>query len=285
MSLVRVLVTTQVTLTHVFFVDETPTDAAGSVTVDLKRLDGTVVDTDTAVHPGPPGQYTYLLPAQADLDSLTLDWSGTVGGAPVIVRDYVEIVGGFLFSIGDARTQLNLDANTYDTALLAAKRTEIEQEFEAICRQAFVPRFHREVVSGRDNAQLPTAWPLLRAVRAVSVNGVALAGTDLTGLGFSDHGVIKRPGGALWPDGLRNIIPEYEHGWDYPPGEVSSAGILRLRARLSQTSSAIPDRAISFTVAEGGVYRLSTPSRQRTGQPDVDGVLERYTRARRAVFA
>lgn len=284
MSLVRVLKTTSVPLTHEFFVDEVATDAAGSVTATLKRLDGTTVDTQTAGHPG-TGRYTYPLPAQANLDSLTLDWSGTVAGSAITVRDYVEIVGDYLFDLGTARAQLGLDINTYPSKLLASTRTAIEQEFETICRQAFVPRFAREVLSGYDRAQLGTSNQMIRSVRACSIGGVALAGADLTGLGFEDHGVIKRPAGALWPAGYNNIAVEYEHGWDYPPHEISAAGILRMRSRLSQTTSAIPDRAVSFTVAEGGVYRLSTPSRQKTGQPEVDGVLERYTRARRSVFA
>src|SRR5215207_8266692 len=99
MSLVRVLRTAKQTLTHIFSVDEAATDLAGACTVTLKRLDGTVVETTTAAHPG-VGTYTYSPPAQANLDMLTLDWSGTLAGAAITIRDYVEIVGGFLFSLG-----------------------------------------------------------------------------------------------------------------------------------------------------------------------------------------
>lgn len=283
MSLVRVLATTGVTLTHVFFVDEVATAPTGTLTAVVKRLDGTSIAGSPFTYTVTGTNCSFALPGQDLVDSLTLDWNGTVGGEPVTVRDYVEIVGGFLFGLADARSQLHLDVNTYPTALLAETRTAIEQEFETICRQAFVPRFAREVLSGYDRAQLGLKNQMIRNIRAVSIGGTAMSAPDVALLGFEDHGVIKRD--ALWPAGQNNIVVEIEHGMDYPPHEVSSAGILRMRSRLGMTSSAIPDRAISFTVAEGGVYRLSTPSKQRTGSPEVDGVLERYTRARRSVFA
>lgn len=289
MSLVRILVTTEVTLTHTFYVDEVPTDLGGACTVTLKRLDGTTVTSGSATHPGPAGVYTFPVPEQAAVDMLTMDWSGTLAGATVSVRDYVEIVGGFLFGLAEARAKHPSIANTtaYPSSLLAAKRTEVEQEAELICRRAFVPRFARLILSGNDTDRLPLpiGFTELRAVRAASINGTALAGADLTGLQGTDYGVIKRPGGAIWTSGTNNIIVEIEHGLDYPPADLAEAAILRLRSRIAYTLSGIPDRALSFQVAEGGTFRLSTPSKQRTGLPDVDGVYEKHTRLQRAVFA
>jgi hypothetical protein len=295
MSLVRILRTVAVTVTHTFTVDETPTDAAGTVTATLKRLDGTVVNTAAAGHPGPPGVYTYAVPPQASLDWLTLDWSGTLGGSSILsVQDRVEIVGGFLFGAGEARAahrQTFANHTTWPTVGLATKAVLVEEECEGICRQAFVPRFARAVLSGTgsDRLTIPQVPPykptMLRSLRAVIVGGVAWSAPDVAAVGLSDSGVLTRPGGAAWPAGQRNIVIEYEHGWDLPPEEIRDAGILRLRSRLTSTSSGIPDRASSFTVVDGGVYRLSTPDRQRTGIPDVDAAYARYTRPRRAVFA
>jgi hypothetical protein len=288
MSLVRLLKTAQVTLTHEFRVDETLTDAAGAVTAVVKRLDGTTVAGSpfTAAHPG-LGTYTFALPGQANLDSLTVDWTGSIGGAAVTVRDYVEVCGGFLFGLAEARAAHSglSSTATYPSSMLAAKRIEVEQECEAICRQAFVPRFARETLSGLGTARLGTPRSMLRTVRAVTVDGVAWAAPDVAAVGVSDHGVLTRPAGALWPAGFGNIVVELEHGWDFPPEEIRQAGMLRLRSRLAQTRSGVPDRALSFSAADGGTYRLSTPSRQRTGIPDVDGPYERYTRAQRSVFA
>ena len=82
MELLRVLTTAKLTLSQTFTVDEVATDAAGSVNVTVKRLDGTVVAGPTAAtHPGPVGLYTYDLPAQPAVDALRVEWTGSVGGA------------------------------------------------------------------------------------------------------------------------------------------------------------------------------------------------------------
>jgi hypothetical protein len=291
MSLIRVLQTAQVVVEHTFIDGETPIDAAGAVTATLKRLDGTTVDTATAGHPGAPGLYTYTVPGQADVDMLTLDWQGSVGGAAVTVRDYIEIVGGHYFGLAAARVaHSGLGSTTiYPADLLAGRRIEVEQEFETICRQAFYPRFARHALSGQGTARLtiPQTLPhrMLRVVRAVTVGGVAWSAPDVAAVGVSESGVLYRPGGASWPAGHQNIVVEYEHGWDFPPERIVTAAVLRLRSLIATNSTGIPDRAISYATTEGGTYRLSTPSKQRTGIPDVDGVLERYTLAPRTVFA
>jgi len=289
MALIRILRTAAVTVTHTFIVDEGPQDASGPVTVSLKRLDGTLVEAATAGHPGPPGEYTYPVPPQAQLDELTLDWTGSIGGAATTVRDSVEIVGGFMFGIAEARHahRFLANVNDYSTSFLAEKRIQVEQEFDRICGQAWVPRFARVFLSGRDTDRLGTPHSMIRAVRAVSINGVAMAAPDVALIGFSDSGVLWRPGGAIWPAGHRNIIVELEHGWDAPASDVKDVAILRMRSKVATTTTGIPDRAISYTHAEGGTYRLSTPNRERTGIPEIDGVLAKpgYTRAPRAVVA
>jgi hypothetical protein len=174
--------------------------------------------------------------------------------------------------------------------VLAAKRLEVEQECERICRRAFVPRFNRVTLSGNDQDRLALnnrdgKGSELRAIRAVTVDGTAWSAGDIADLGFTDFGTIVRPAGALWPAGTGNIVVEYEHGLDFPPSELTQAAILRLRSRIAMPLSGIPDRATSFTVTEGGTFRLSMPGKQQTGVPDVDAVYERYTRQQRAVFA
>ena len=289
MALTRILRTTQVTLTHTFYQDEGPVDASGNVTATLKRLDGTLVNTATAGHPGPSGQYTYTVPASAVLDTQRLEWSGSFGGVAITVYDYIEHVGGFLFGLAEARQRHRFlaDVNRYPTTLLAAKRIEIENEFESICGQAFVPRYSRRALNGRGYEQLGTPDSMLRTLRSATVNGTALAQADLDAIAPLDQGVLRRPTGVIWPAGYHNVIAEYEHGWDYPPPEVSEAAILRLRSRIAMTTTDIPDRAISYTVTEGGTYRLSTPSRDKTGIPEIDGVLARpfYTRRPRPAIA
>ena len=281
--LIRVLKTSKVTLSHTFTVDEMLTDAAGAVTVTVKRLDGTDAGSGTASHDS-LGTYSFALTPAAVLDTWTVDWSGSVGGATVIARDVVEICGDFLFGLSEARTELSIPA-TVSTANLARRRIEVEQEAENICQVGFVPRFERRTFNGSGTDMLGTHRRYVRAVRAVSVAGVPWAAPDVAAVGVSDHGVLTRPSALIWPLGVSNIIVEYEYGMDMPPEEVRTAGKVRLRSVLGRAKSGVPDRALSFSVADGGVYRLSTPSRQRTGIPDVDGVYERYFRPPRAVFA
>ncbi len=273
MSLVRVLRTTQVVLSHTFYVDETATSATGSVTYSIKRLDGTVVTSGTAAGPITTGVYTVTVPAQATLDVLTVDWTGVVAFATVTARDIVEFVGGFIFGLAEVRALTPvLDSTKYPTATLAKKRIGVEQECEEICGQAFVPRFARVALqAGRSPLVLPNIN--CTALRAVTVDGVA---QTLTGLVLSRSGVLS---GGLWPDiwPRSTVIVEYEHGMEYPPEDLKDAAMLRLRSRLNQTDTGVPQRALSFSATDGGTYRLSTPSRKRTGIPDVDGTYERYT--------
>jgi hypothetical protein len=281
MTYVRVLKTAQVVLSHTFYVDETPTDAVGAVAYSVKRLDGTVVASGNASGPTAQHVYTVTVPAQSQVDLLTVDWTGSVGGATVTARDYIEVVGGFIFGLAEARAVPPiLDSTRYPTDKLAQKRIGVEQECETICGQAFVPRFARVAFTldyGSRGTTLASKLALpsinVTALRAVSVDGVA---QSLTGLSVGQSGVLR---GLVWAGtttGTR-IIVEYEHGMDFPPEDLKDACMLRLRSRLTQGDSGVPQRALSFSVADGGVYRLSTPSGTRTGIPDVDGVYERYT--------
>ncbi len=286
MSLIRMLRTSQMTMSHTFSVDGTATAPTGTLQAVVTRTaDGTAVS-------GSPFTYTmsgttcaFALPAQAALDLLTVDWAGAVAGAVVTARDYVEVCGGFLFDLNTAKTRHNLGA--YSFAQLADGRTDAEQECERICRLAFVPRFAHESHTGSGMATLGVGWPAIRAIRSVKVSGVAWSAGDVAALQYLDHGVIVRPAGAVWPAGAP-VAVEYEHGLDVPPGEVGDAAMLRMASRLGRSKSGIPDRAQSYAVADGGVYRLSMPSAEATGIPDVDATYQRWSRGgkkRRAVFA
>lgn len=285
MSLVRVQQSTQVTLSHTFEVDTVVTDAAGSVMYAFKRLDGTAVVSGTAGHAGAGQPYTAVLPSAntALLDTYTLDWSGTVAGGAVTVRDFVEVCGGFLFGLGEAqRKPPALNPTKYPVADLAAARIQVEVECERMCGVAWVPRFKRVAVEGNGQAKLMTPHTQLRALRAVTVEGTAWSAPQVAAVRVSESGVLTLPGGSwpagqwlggVWTYGTR-IILEYEHGYDYPPEEIRTAAIVRLRSILGQFDTSVPYRAISFTSGDGGTYRLSTPAKDRTGIPTVDAVYE-----------
>lgn len=276
MSLIRVLQTAPETLTHTFTVDEVPTDAAAGVTCTLKRLDGTTVTSGAATHPGPTGQYQFAVPGQAQLDTLTLDWAGTFGGGLVTMRDYIEVVGGFLFGLPEARAvKPPLSVTTWPTQVLAEKRVETEDECEGICGQAFVPRFARVAVQGRGRRELVLPSLKVRTVRAVTVGGVAWGAMDVSGITPTESGVLTRLFGSPWPAG--QIIVEYEYGGDFVPPGIRTAAMLRFRHRLTLSDTTVPYQALSFRIADGGVYRLSSPSKDKTGIPEVDAAYARHT--------
>lgn len=283
MTLLRVQKTVQVTLSHTFFVDETATAPTGTLQATVKRLDGTAIAGSPFTYTVAGTTCSFALPAQANLDTLTVDWAGTVAGAAVTARDVVEIVGGFFFGLGEARTEFALGA-AYTTDKLAAKRIEVEDECERICRRAFVPRFAYEELAGSGTERLAVKHTELRTVRAVTVDGVAWSAEDVAAIIPTPWGVLRRPGGALWPQDA-SIVVEYEHGLDYPPEEVRQASMLRLRTKLGASKSNLPRNATTYTVPDGGTYRLTNPDLEHTGDVDVDAVYQRYARRRKAVFA
>jgi hypothetical protein len=116
----------------------------------------------------------------------------------------------------------------------------------------------------------------LRAVRAVKVADrygaalVALSVEELAAVAPTPEGVLIRDDGQVWPDGRRNVLVEYEHGLDAAPVTVTDAAIQRLRYTLSQGKTLVADRAISYTVIDGGVYRMAQAGKHSTGVPDID---------------
>src|SRR2546421_1634830 len=163
----RVLQNTAAVIQNTFYVDGVPTDAT-AVTVTITRDDGTIlVNAGATVH-GTTGVYTYTLTTAHTglLDSLTAAWTGTIGGVAQTVKTYVEIVGGFLFSIADARARSTLaDTVTYPTANIVAARTWAETEIQNACGISFVPRYASEVLNGSGSQRLDPKWPRVRALR------------------------------------------------------------------------------------------------------------------------
>src|SRR3954471_16562759 len=140
MAVTRVLRTAAATLARTFYVDETLTDETGTVNVTVTRLDGTVVGASTAATHVSSGLDTFLLPggltsptsATWQLDHLDVTWSGVLAGATMTLVDRVEVVGGYLCGLAEARASDSSLADTvkYTTAMLAAERVVVEQECE-----------------------------------------------------------------------------------------------------------------------------------------------------------
>lgn len=255
--------------------DETgePDDSVTGVTVTVTRADGTALATAQAATNGADGSWTYALTASqaATLDVLTATWSAS---SVVRATTYHEIVGGFLFSLAEARAADRAFAeNRFRDERILATRAEVDAEFTDICGVSFVPRYTVEKFSGNNGCALVLA-PESRTVRRVVIDGTA---QDLASFTVSPAGILTTTTG-LFPYGHQNIEVHYEHGYQVVPDPIRAIAIRRALERLTAERSAIPDRATSFSVAEGGTYRLDTAGARKTGNPDIDAVLARYNR-------
>jgi hypothetical protein len=106
-NLNRILISTTTDITVTFYVGGTPTSLDGAVSVNAVNTAGTVVISGgVGIPTGTAGEYRYKLTPTAGtgtLDTLTVVWAGLLNGDPETVTTRVEIVGGFVFTIAEAR--------------------------------------------------------------------------------------------------------------------------------------------------------------------------------------
>lgn len=264
--------------------DGEPADP-GTVTVGATRADGTVLlAAGTATTADGTKRTVALTSAQtAALNLLTATWTRTTDSTTHTTR--AEIVGGYYFSLAKARSSDPVlgDTQKYPDTDLLGYRHEIEDEFERITEVAFVPRFRRTALDGTGSRTLllPTSLPRrVTAVAELADDGTPTAWSagDLAGIRFDESGEITSTGRSF-PCGRENVVVAWEHGHDRPPPDVLQAALLRLRHRAIRPKTAIPDRAQTFQLEGGTVYRLDQADRESTGIPDVDAVLDRWSMA------
>lgn len=293
-ALTRVLRNSSWTVSHTFTVGETATDPTGTPTYAVVDANGTSVQSgNVTVVGGSTGRVTFTLASQAAMKRGTVTYAGTVSGNTVTEVDHFEVVSDFYFTLAQARasdTSLS-DTTKYPTADLELKRAEVEVECENICDRAFFPRYDREVLDGTGRSQIILrhsddyrSVSDIRTIRRVSVapdmdeTFVDYTAAELAGVSWSTDGVLTRTDGNIFTEGRRNVIVEWEYGLDRPPPDLIPHTLTRLRSRLNLNKTGIPDRASSFTVAEGGTFRLDMPGAYKTGIPDVDAAYSRYSR-------
>jgi hypothetical protein len=259
--------------------DGTAAAPSGVVTVGVTTADGTVVvAAGTATTGTGTGPRTVALTAAqtADLNLLTVTW--TDAGDSSTHSTLVEVVGGWYFSVAEARASdaTLTDSTKYPDAAVLTARREVEEDFERICDVAFVPRYRREQVSSQcGEILLPT--PLPRTVRSVRLYSdgtsyTALTASELADLRLDPTGLICGTLGTY-----DRVVVEWEHGHGKPPSALKTKALRYLRFRLNEALSAIPDRATSFSIDQGGTYRLDTASQWKVGVPDIDAELQRWS--------
>lgn len=277
----RVLQNSVATISATFLVDDVETDPSpDTATVTITRDDGTVLTTSAATTNTGTGTFSYQLTSTHTnlLDELHADWTATVAGSSMTVRTWVQVAGGYLFSLDQARQTPPLDDTaTYPAAKVQEYRTLAEEALEEACGQAFVPRYNSERVDG--DTRLTTIWPNVRAVRSVTIDGSPVG--DLSDVVKLDTGVLYRPSG--WPEGVGNVIIRYEHGMNFPPARVSQAALTLAKNWL--VKGPLDDRMTSLAT-EDGTFALLTPGVRgvRFGIPEVDAVVAEFGGLRRGII-
>ena len=256
-----------VKLTHTFLDDESPLTVP-AVSVTVRDSTGQTVYTGDATNSG--DAWSVALPAQPE-GVYTVDW---VAAGLAVDRDGFEVVGGFLFTLPEARqSDMDLaDTGRFPTAELKHYREVVEDEFERITARSFVPRTARVEVEGDGTPILYLGYFDVAELKAVSGPSGA---EDVSGWGVDSTGFLRAPYDL--PEGARYTVA-FRYGFGQVPEDAKRAGLLRLRSFLTAERSGIPDRATAFVAAEGGNFTLATAGRNgwETGLPEVDAVLKRY---------
>jgi hypothetical protein len=257
-------------------------DADGdAVTVNAVDASGRPVVTGASAVPAvASGVYTYALSPQPAVASLTLTWAGSFGGVAQSIRSRVEVVGGYLFNLAQARVfddgALG-DVTKYPDATIREVRAGITEFFRDVAGRSFVPMYGREAVDGTADGRLFLRAKGVRSLLAASVAGTALTVDELAAVGVYDSGMLTRSNGwnAYTP---RAVVVEYEYGDEFPPWAIHEAALVYLRYLL--VSSDLSDRTITFTNEAGTVRNAVASIRYPTGLPTVDAMLGRYSRKR-----
>ena len=287
----RILVNTSASLTSYKYDQYGEVADPSTVTVTVTTADDTVIATDAATSEAATNQLTYTLAAANNtrLDWLKAVWTDTDA---TTWTTYHEVVGGFYASVAEIRARdANLnDSGKYPTTMIRSVMEEIETAFELECGRAFVPRYARERISGQPRDRLLLDNVDIRTIRSVRDYSdyqtyTAFTAGEIGAIDVYPSGALVRLDGYTWYPGSGNYIVEYEHGMDRPPADVKAAAIRWLRATLNANSSGLPQRATTFSVADGGSYSLLVPGRNGSvsGIGEVDAVIERYRVKRFAV--
>ncbi len=264
------------TLYKTFQSDGVASEPTGTPTVTITRDDGTSVSTGAVTDEPGVGAWSVTVAASSNptLDVLAVDWAAVVAGESQEYLDIVEVVGGFLFTIAQARALAPLsDTVKYPTQAIVDARTMVETALEDACGVAFVPRYRRESVSGWGGREVLLTSPRVTALRSVNLDGSAVS--NLADIVPSGPGVLYNPAG--WTRGFHNYEVAYEHGYANGPEAVEASQVALTWAKVHLVKGPIDDRATGFST-EDGTFSLSTPGQRGavTGIPVVDSFIQRH---------
>lgn len=245
--------------------DGDPVDMAGAVTCTITRADGTVVVSGRAAS-NPAGVGTYevaLTTAEAAvLDVLQVAW---IESGVTRATTWHRIVGGFMFGVAELAAKLGM--SDFTAVELRAERDRITDLIERETGVAWCPQYDLEEGRGYGRTSHASRWRPLRAVRALSIDGVALATADLDV--DWDAGVIHAPTSL---DGWQ--VLGVEHGFEQPTETLRDAALIAAADRLQREWSALSSRVRRSTNDMGMTVEYSFAGRDHpTGIDEVDAVI------------
>jgi hypothetical protein len=276
---VSILVNTgPTTLTKTWYVDGTATDV-GTVTIGIDDGDGNeIVAAGASVTDGSDGTYEYDVAVQTAPKQLVVTW--TSGDQNQV--DYLEIVGGWLFTEPELRAFYSSDLtseSTYPDAKIAEARDRITAAFEKHCGVSFVRRWRRETHSGDGSAILTVDRPYVSSVSVATVGGtdVSASVTNAPVLPY-----LYRTS-ATWTHATQaspfNVVVSYVHGHQSVPGDIKRAAMIAARHELvKDTGAGVPETASSWNDATGQYVSFSPNDQTERwyGIPKVDSALREF---------
>ena len=268
------------TLTKTWYVDGTATDV-GTVTIGIDDGDGTeIVAAGTSVTDPADGTYSYAVPVQTAPKQLVVTWtSGTQNQV-----DYLEVVGGWLFTEAELRAFYSSDLSsesTYPDAKLAEARDRITAAFEEHCGVSFVRRWRRETHPGDGSAILTVDRPYISSVSAATVGGVDVSAT----VSVAPVLPYLYRTSAAWTHATQaspfNVVVSYVHGHQSVPGDVKRAAMIAARQQLVKdvTGAGVPETASSWNDSTGQyvAFAANDQTERWFGIPSVDSVLREFS--------
>lgn len=197
------------------------------------------------------------------------------------IAQEIEVVGGFLFTVAEARAwgdRALADEDAYTDEAIEAERERIAEEFAGIGGVSYVPLPATAIVDGTGRSSL--LLPNMKIIRVRTVETregatwTALDEDAMAALFVESWGQLSRECN-YWTYGIRNVRVVYEHGFEPVPLPIKSVALRW--CRYSMVPSDINERAISVS-NQVGTEQLWTPGYSGRGKaihplPEVDRVL------------
>ena len=283
------------TLSKVWYVDGIAVDA-GTVNIAATDAHGTVVVASTAAtKTGTAAStvYSYVLAIQTQVKVLFVTWTRADTGA--VLEDVVEVVGGQLFTLTEARAfdeGALVDTDKYTNAEIRTERDRVTALLEQWTGRSWIPRYCRVELPGTgvdaidlasSTARTSTGRRLVRPGRHYDIVTIisASAGTTITPTDIESDPPFLYHTTGVWvasaSSDRMNVTVEYEYGLAYPEEGVGRIALLLTRDRL--VKSPYPDSALSIQTESGAasLVREGGPMANRTRLPEVNAWLKDHS--------